>query len=92
MTNQARIVLGAKGASQGIDKWKSGRTSWIELALPLYRFSVYAIRQSAGASLLTKARAIFALAVLNFEAFYDMAYSALYQFYKRNFRRYLKRA
>lgn len=85
-------IFGAKGISSSLNPYRAFRNQHIELILPFYRLSLYAIQISSELTSMNRLRLILTLIWLNFIAVFDQSRSLLYQFYCAYFRQVVRRS
>lgn len=85
-TEAGLTVFGRDGVSSRAGAWRAFRNQHLELLLPFYRFSRYALVLMKPLPLRAWLRVFVALTQLNFKATADQAHAALYAFYCRYFR------
>lgn len=85
-TAVGRTVFGRSGVSSSAGAWRAFRERHIELMLPLYRFSRYALGLMKPLPWRSWWHVFLVLARLNIRASFDQAIAALYQFYCRHFK------
>jgi len=79
-------VFGRGGVSSSVGSWRAFRERRVELVLPFYRFSRYALGLMKPLSWRNWWRVFFVLARLNVSASFDQTRAALYEFYCRHFK------
>jgi GT2 family glycosyltransferase len=85
-TQAGLTVFGRHGLSSRAGAWRAFRNQSLELLVPFYRFSGYALRLMKPLPLHAWLQVFLALLKLNFKASTDQAHAALYAFYCRYFR------
>lgn len=85
-TREGLTVFGRDGVSSRAGAWRAFRNQPLELLLPLYRFTHYALRLMKPLPLRAWWAVFVALIRLNFKASADQAHAALYAFYCRCFK------
>lgn len=87
-TKSGYIIFSRGGASQQVAAYKSAQNEKLEMFIPFLHFGVYAWKLGRSLSMSKRLWLFFALARLNLRAVKEKFISALYQFYKRNFRNF----
>ena len=79
-------VFGRQGLSSRAGAWRVFRNQSLEIFLPFYRFSVYALKLMKPLPLRDWLQVFIALLKLNLKASVDQAHAAMYAFYCRHFK------
>lgn len=85
-TSTGLAVFGLRGVSSRAGSWRAFRERPMELVLPFYRFSRYAMALMKPLPWRNWWRVFLVLARLNVSASFDQAHAALYEFYCRHFK------
>lgn len=85
-TRNGLAIFGRSGISNSSDARRAFRTEPVEMVLPLYRFSRYALGVMRPLTISEWLPVFGALVSLNFKASFDQTHAALYQFYCRHFK------
>lgn len=79
-------IFGKKGLSSQTNSWRLFRNQWLEIFLPFYKFSSYAIKLMKPLSFRDWTKVFITLLKLNLNATADQTHATLYAFYCRHFK------
>jgi glycosyltransferase involved in cell wall biosynthesis len=86
-TEKGLTIFGAKGVSNGVNRWSSFRNISFERMVPFYALSGHVRKMIKDLPLRAKYKIMSKVWGLNLTAFYFIIYEALFQIYRRHFKR-----